>query len=92
MSSVYYFQQIHSLKENSSDKGLHDPERNLINIFQNFLICLCLFFFPEILTSYKQDLFALHFVHQIITQQSLCESQSLNFAMISEQVDVFVPN
>lgn len=57
LTSVYHFQQIHSLKKNGSDKGLHDPERNLIDIFQDLLICLYLFFFTEILTSYKQDFF-----------------------------------
>lgn len=40
LTSVYYFQQIHFLKKNGSDKGLHDPERNSIDIFQNLLICL----------------------------------------------------
>lgn len=40
IASAYYFQQTHSSRRNDSGKGLHDPERNFIIIFQNFPILL----------------------------------------------------
>lgn len=39
-ASAYYFQQTHSSRRDGSGKGLHDPERNLTNIFQNCPIFL----------------------------------------------------
>lgn len=82
-ASAYYFQQSHSLRRNGSGKGLHDPERNLINIFQNFPIFLFshafLKFWPRTDNWFSLFILDLH----PVAQQSLCESQLLNFAMIN---------
>lgn len=88
IASAYYFQQTHSSRRNDSGKGLHDPERNFIIIFQNFPILLVphdfLKFWP--LNDNILFFFTLCFVLHHMAQQSLCESQLLNFAMISEKM------